>query len=200
MRTQRWNDLSTVEVAFARATNRRRRWLRVHLRARSHWYRSGVACLIRQATTVVIVGVVVICGMVVGSAWAFVTASGSGSNAGSVATATTVTVSGAAGTPDLIPGGKGATYFTLKNTNALAVTFTTLTAASVASNTVTACPNANVSMALTVPYTLAPAITVAAHSTTVTEHISTIVQLAATAPSGCQGMTFKVSLTFTGKT
>lgn len=200
MRTQSWTDLCTVEVAFGRATNRRRRWLRAHLPARSHWSRRGGARLIREATTVVIVGIVVICGMVAGSAWAFVTASGSGSNAGSVATATTVTVSAAAGTPDLIPGGKGATYFTLKNTNALAVTFTTLTAASVVSNTVTACPNANVSMALTVPYALSPALTVAAHSTTVTEHISTIVQLATTAPSGCQGVTFKVSLTFTGKT
>lgn len=152
----------------------------------------------RRAPLLIAVAAVVL-GTGLGTAWAFVTASGSGTKTGRIATVVTVTVSAATATTTLLPGGEGPAYFTLKNTNSIAVTFTKVTAASAVSNTTTKCPTANISIAQTLPYTLSPTLTVAANSTSATKSIANFVKLATTAPTGCQGVTFAVSLTLTGK-
>ncbi len=153
----------------------------------------------RRAPLLIVAASALAVGLIAGTAWSYVTASGSGTGLGKIGTTTTVTVTAATATASLLPAGTGAAYFTLKNTNPFVVTFTKLTGATIVSNTVTACPSANVSIVPTMPYTLPTAVTVAASTTSPTKSIPTLVKLAATAPTGCQGVTFTLTLTFTGK-
>jgi hypothetical protein len=65
-----------------------------------------------------------------GIAYATWSAVGSGSGTATAKSAVNITVAGSPGTADLYPGGSGAVYFTLDNTNPYAVTFTDMVAGS----------------------------------------------------------------------
>lgn len=144
------------------------------------------------------VAIAVAVGATGGSAFAYFTASGSGSGTAQVFKASTVIVNAATRAADLLPGGVGAAAFTLHNSNPFAVSFSSVTAASVASDNTSLCQSSNVSIAKTMPYTLSPALTVDANTTSGTVTIPGLVQLSSSAPSSCQGVTFTVTLTLTG--
>ena len=82
--------------------------------------------------------------MVAGIAFAAWTATGSGSGTASSLTAQTVTVNAATGPADLFPGGNGAVFFTLTNTNPYSITFTSAAVGAITSSDTAACPSANV--------------------------------------------------------
>ena len=136
-----------------------------------------------------------------GVAWGYFSGSGSGTGAALAGTASTAAINATPGTAALAPGGSAAVYFTITNPNALAATFSTVTAASVTTDSnPSACPIANLTIAPALPETLGSPITVGAHSTSGTESIANFVTLSGSAPTGCQGVTFHVSLTLPGKT
>ncbi len=140
-----------------------------------------------------------VAGLGAGGAYAYLTATGSGSGHAATGSPVAVTVSATTGAADLLPGGTGAAYFTLHNPNAFAATFNAVAAgATVVSNNTGLCASANVSIAPALPHAFSPALTVSAGATTGTESIPGLVKLAANAPSSCQGVTFKVTLTLTG--
>ena len=135
-----------------------------------------------------------------GAAYAYFAAKGSGTGHATTGSPITVTVSATSGAADLLPGRTGAAYFTLHNTNHFAATFNVVsTGATVVSNNTGLCATRNVSIAPALPYALSPALTVGAGATSGTESIPGLVKLAANAPSSCQGVTFKVTLTLTGR-
>jgi hypothetical protein len=139
-------------------------------------------------------------GLGAGGAYAYFIAKGSGTGHTATGSPVSVTVTATSGAADLLPGRAGAAYFTLHNTNPFAATFNVVaTGATVVSNNTIACPSSNVSIAPALPYALSPALTVSAGATTGPESIPGLVKLAATAPSSCQGVTFKVTLTLTGR-
>lgn len=146
------------------------------------------------------VGAAVLLGASAGSAYAYFTARGSGTVNATAGTPTTVTVNAVAGSADLLPGGTGTATFTLTDSNPLAVSFTSVASASVVSNDTNDCPSNNVTVAKTLPYALSPALGVNANSTSGTLSIPGFVQLASTAPSGCQGVTFTVTIALSGAT
>ena len=85
-------------------------------------------------------------GLATGGAFAYLSAPGSGSGTGqaSVGTPITLTVTATSGTPDLVPGGTGAVYFTLTNTNPFDATFGSVTSISVVSNDIADCASSNI--------------------------------------------------------
>jgi hypothetical protein len=138
-------------------------------------------------------------GLGVGGAYAYFTTRGSGSGHAATGSPVSVTVSATTGVADLLPGRTGAAYFALHNTNPFAATLNVVaTGAIVVSNNTVACPTSNVSIAPALPHAISPALTVSAGATTGTESIPGLVKLAASAPSSCQGVTFKVTITLTG--
>jgi len=138
-------------------------------------------------------------GLGAGGAYAYFSSTGSGTGHTTTGSAVSVTVSATTGAADLLPGGTGAAYFTLHNTNPFAATFNAVAVgAIVVSNNTVACPTSNVSIAPALPHAISPALTVSAGATTGTESIPGLVKLAASAPSSCQGVTFKVTITLTG--
>jgi predicted ribosomally synthesized peptide with SipW-like signal peptide len=139
-------------------------------------------------------------GLGVGGAYAYFTATASGSGHAKVGSPVSVTVSATTGAADLLPGGTGAAYFTLHNTNPFAANFNVVAAgAAVVSNNTGLCATSNVSIAPVLPHAFSPLVTVSAGGTSGTESIPGLVKLAANAPSSCQGVTFKVTLTLTGR-
>lgn len=139
-------------------------------------------------------------GLGVGGADAYFTATGSGTGHAMTGSPVNVTVSATTGAADLLPGRTGAASFTLHNANPFAATFDVVaTGATVVSNNTGLCATANVSIAAALPYAFSPPLTVSAGGTSGTESIPGLVKLAATAPSSCQGVTFKVTLTLTGR-
>lgn len=161
----------------------------------SPWWRLPVRCLALAAVAMTL-------GISGGGAWAYFTSTGSGTGRATVGRAVNVTITGTAGTADLLPGGTGAVYFTLDNsTGSLGASFNQMASgATVVSNDTTDCPNGNVSIAQTLPYTFSPAVTVAANTTSATKSIANLIQLAVDAPNTCQGVTFTVTLTLSGHT
>ena len=134
-----------------------------------------------------------------GTAWAYFTNTGSGTGHATTGSHVSITITGTSGTADLLPGGKGAVYFTLANNNTFGATFSQVAVgATVVSNNQSACPNSNVSIGQTLPYNFSPAVTVGANSTSGTLSIANLVALASSAPSACQGVTFNVTLTLEG--
>jgi hypothetical protein len=135
-----------------------------------------------------------------GSAWAYLASSGSGTGTAAVGAPISTSLRASTGTADLFPGTNGAVYFTLTNSNKLSESFTSVTSASVVSNDTVNCPNTNVSIAQTLPYAFSPSVTVGANSTSGTESIANLVTLSASAPNGCQGVSFTVTMTLSGQT
>ena len=130
-----------------------------------------------------------------GVAFAAWSASGSGTGQAKAITAQTITVNASTGTADLYPGFTGGDlYFTLTNANPYAVTFTSMTAGTVTSSDPTNCPAANA----TVSNASGLSLNVAANSTSGQLSIANVVSMPGTAPDGCQGVTFSVSITLSG--
>jgi hypothetical protein len=145
------------------------------------------------------VAVALVLGLGTGSAFAYFTSTGHGTVTAITGTSLTITVNATTGTADLYPGASGAAYFTLTNSNSFGATFNTLTAASVVSQNITACPSANISIVPTLPFALSPALTIGVNTTSAMESIPNLVELSSSAPNGCQGVQFTVTLTLTGQ-
>jgi hypothetical protein len=117
---------------------------------------------------------------------------------GTVGQPVRVTVTAANGPADLLPGGTGAAYFTLTNRNPFGASFDSVTDATVVSDDPAACPSQYVSIAPHLPYAISPPVSVGAKSTSGPQSIAGLVQLSASSPSGCQGVTFTATLTLSG--
>jgi hypothetical protein len=122
--------------------------------------------------------------------------SGSGSGAATVAsslTITQVTPTGAAA--NIYPGGPpGAVWFTVANPNPFAVTITGITWGTPTSNNPTTCPNSNISIDGSAPTTVS--ISVPANTTgNGASEVPAVLDLAHTAPNGCEGVSFNVPMT-----
>lgn len=130
-----------------------------------------------------------------GLAVALWTANGSGSGNARALTAQTITVNATTGTADLYPGfTDGDVHFTLTNPNPYPVTFDTMTAGTITSSDPTNCPASNVSATGATGL----ALSVGANATSGAQSIDDVVSMQASAPDGCQGVTFTIALTLTG--
>ena len=130
------------------------------------------------------------------AAWAFWSATGSGSATAKGATAVALGITAnSTSVPGLVPGKSGSLVLTLSNSNAYPVTLTTLTSATVTSNDANACPHASVTASSAgAGYNLQ----VPAGSTGTTVTLPNFLTMSTSAPDGCQGMAFTVTLAFTG--
>jgi hypothetical protein len=156
----------------------------------------------RLTKTKVILAAVAITVAVAGGGVAFAiwNASGTGSGTGAAAVASSLTITPVFPTgaqANIYPGGPaGAVYFTVDNPNPFPVTLTSVAYGTPFSTNTTSCPSANISVDTGAPTTLS--ISVPANTTTGTESISGVLDLAHAAPNGCQGVGFSVALTVTG--
>jgi len=140
--------------------------------------------------------------VVVGSGIAFATwtatGSGQGSGAATVAQSlvvTAVTPSGAGAS--LYPGGPaGPVFANIQNPNPYAVTITGLSWGTPTSTNTLSCASSNISLDAGAPSTAS--IAVPAGSTASNVQINGVLDLAHSAPPGCQGVAFDVPLTVTG--
>jgi len=129
------------------------------------------------------------------AAWSANT-SGQGSAVAMVAQAITLSPN-ASGTATMYPGGPAATiYFNASNPNPYAVNFTTASYSSPVSNSTVSCPNSNISIAPGAPTTVS--VSLPANASNVPLSIPGVLQLSHTAPDGCQGVSFNVSVQLTG--
>jgi hypothetical protein len=149
---------------------------------------------------VIIAASVATVGIGTGVAFAVWTVGGSGSGAGAATvaqslTVTAVTPSGPGAT--LYPGGPaGQVYFQVANPNPFAVTITGLSWGTPVSTDTTACASSNVSVDANAPTTAS--ISIPANATAGTAYqINGVLDLAHTAPNGCQGVGFIVPVTVT---
>jgi hypothetical protein len=128
-----------------------------------------------------------------------VTGGGSGSGAATVAqgvTLTAVTPTGSAAM--LYPGGPpSSVYFQVANPNPYAITITSITWGTPVSADPTTCPNSNISLDANAPKT-GLTINVPANATAATFSEPSVLDLAHSAPDGCQGVAFDVSMTVSG--
>ena len=156
----------------------------------------------RQRYLVPVAGSVgaLVAGLGVGGAYAYFASTGSGAGQKVVGSPVSVTVNAVSGPADLLPGETGALSFTLHNPNPFGAVFTQVATVGtpVSGNTV-ACPSSNLSVVRTVPYTYSPAISVGAGATSGVTSIAAFVRLAAGAPNTCQGVTFTVTFTMSGR-
>jgi len=136
----------------------------------------------------------------VGVGYAVWSASGSGAGAGRALTAQNLVVTAVtpgAAAASLYPGGPaGWVYFTIQNPNPYAVTVTGLHWGTPTSTDTVNCPNANISVDVNAP--TAVSLGVAANSTSGTFQVFGVLDLAKTAPDGCQGVVFDAPVTVTG--
>lgn len=147
----------------------------------------------RHLLTIVTAGAVAVA--VCGVALATWSGSGSGSGRARALSSLTVTVSAATGSADLYPGFTGGdAYFTLTNTNPFAVTFTAMTPGTVTSSDPTNCPASNV----TATSKSGLSLTVGAGATSSMLSITDVISMSASAPSGCQDVSFTIPLTLAG--
>jgi hypothetical protein len=103
---------------------------------------------------------------------------------------------GAAAT--LYPGGPaGPVYLTIQNPNPYGVTVTNLNWGTPTSTSTSTCPTSQVSLDANAP-TTGFSISVPANTTTAALQINSVLDLAHTAPDGCQGVTFLVPVTAIG--
>jgi len=140
-------------------------------------------------------------GLGVGSAVAIlVSQGGSGSGQTTAAEPVDVSVAATTGNADLLPGRTGAAYFTLHNTASSSATFDqVVSGARVVSDNTGLCASSYVSIAQTLPYSFSPAVTVSPGGTSGVQSISNLVALAPNAPNTCQGVTFTVTFTLSGR-
>jgi len=135
-----------------------------------------------------------------GIAFATWTATGSGSGSGAATVAqslvvTAVTPSGAGAS--IYPGGPaGPVFVNIQNPNPYAVTITGLSWGTPTSTDTTICPSADISLDAGAPTTTS--IGVPAGSTASAVQINGVLDLAHSAPNGCQGVAFDVPLSVTG--
>jgi len=135
-----------------------------------------------------------------GIAFAAWSASGSGSGAGAATVGqslvvTPVTPAGAGAS--LYPGGPaGPVFFNIQNPNPYAVTVTGLAWGTPTSTSTSTCPSLNVTLDAGAPTTAS--ISIAAGQTLTSVQINGVLDLAHTAPNGCQGVAFDIPLTVTG--
>jgi hypothetical protein len=144
-----------------------------------------------------VVGATASIGLVVGGtiAYAAWSASGSGGSQAKALTAQTLTVNAGTGAADLYPGfTNGDLYFTLTNTNPYPVTMTAMSPGAVTSSDPTNCPASNVSATSKSGLSL----NVAANGTSGPLSIADVVSMQASAPDGCQGVTFTIVINLTG--
>jgi hypothetical protein len=147
---------------------------------------------IAAATTAVGIGT--------GAAYAAWSTSGTGSGAGAATVAdslivTPVTPTGAGAS--LYPGGPaGPVFVTIQNPNPYAVTVTGLTWGSATSTVTASCPSTNISVDANAP--TSASIAIPANSTVTDQQINGVLDLSHSAPNGCQGVAFDVSLTVSG--
>lgn len=140
-------------------------------------------------------------GLGIGTAFAVWTVSGSGSGAGAATiaqslTVTPVTPSGPGAS--LYPGGPaGQVYFQIANPNPFPVTVTGLSWGTPVSSNPTACPTSNVTVDANAPTTVSISVPANAPASTAYQ-INGVLDLAHSAPNGCQGVSFTVSVQITG--
>ena len=135
-----------------------------------------------------------------GTAVAYIVSQGSGSSQTVTGAPVDVTIAATAGSADLLPGQPGAVSFTLHNPASSGATLEQIDpGATVVSNNTALCASDEASIAPTLPFTLPSPITVSPGGTSGTESIADFVTLAPDAPSACQGVTFAVSFTLSGR-
>lgn len=142
-----------------------------------------------------------------GTAFAYWSSVGAGAADIQAGTAVPLAVS-SSGTPlaDLFPGKTSDLGIVVSNSNAYPVSLTTLTAISVTSSDEANCSGSTyISLPAAVTtgvssggYVLPTAISVPAGSTSTAATLSGLITMTTSAPDGCQGKTFTVSLSFTG--
>jgi hypothetical protein len=142
-------------------------------------------------------------GLGAGGAVAFIVSQGQGGSGSGQATAgapVDVVVAATTGKADLLPGGTGAAHFTLHNTASSSATFEqVVSGARAVSDNTGLCASSYVSIAQTLPYSFSPAVTVSPGGTSGTQSIPALVKLAPNAPNTCQGVTFTVTFTLSGR-
>ncbi len=145
----------------------------------------------------------VVVGLGAGTAVAFIVSDGVGHGSGSVqamaGSPVAAPVSAATGNADLVPGGTGTAYFSVHNPASTSVTFDHVSGATVVSDNTGLCSNSFVSIAQQLPAALPTPLTVAPGGTSGTQALAHLVALAPNAPSSCQGVTFTVSMTLSGR-
>lgn len=142
----------------------------------------------------------VVAGLGGGTAVAFITTHGSGSTDTVTGSPVAVTIAATAGTADLLPGQGGAVTFTLHNPGTSSATLNeVLPGVSIVSDNAALCASDEVRIAPALPYTLPTPITVSPGTTSGSESIGGLVALAPGAPSTCQGVTFNVNFTLSGR-
>jgi hypothetical protein len=154
----------------------------------------------RKRTKIAIATLVAFAAIGGGVAYAVWTATGSGSGAGEALIAQAMTVnpitpsqSGAS----LYPGGPaGWVYLTITNPNPFPVNVTHINWGTPTSTNPTNCPNSQISLDASAPSTLN--VTVPANGVSGTLQIFSVLDLAHTAPDGCQGVAFNVPVTVIG--
>jgi hypothetical protein len=126
------------------------------------------------------------------------TGTGAGGAAATVAQPLTVTAITPTGVnASLYPGGPaGPVSFNIANPNPYAITITGLQWGVPVSNSTSTCPNSNISLSTGAPTTVS--ISIPANSTGSAVVVPGVVQLAHSAPDGCQGMSFSIPVTVTG--
>ena len=145
-------------------------------------------------------GVVIASAVVAGVALAVWSATGSGSGGAAATVAqnlvvTAVTPSGSAAR--LYPGGPaGPVYLTIQNPNPYAVTITGYTWGTPLSTNTTTCANSNIALDAGAPTTAN--LSIAANGTLTGVQINGVLDLAHSAPNGCQGVGFTAPVTLTG--
>jgi len=135
-----------------------------------------------------------------GVAFATWSASGSGTSAGAATVAqslivTAVTPAGAGAS--LYPGGPaGPVFLNIQNPNPYAVTVTGLSWGSPTSSSVSSCASSNISLDANAPTTAS--ISIPAGTTASAVQINGVLDLAHSAPNGCQAVAFDVPVTVSG--
>jgi hypothetical protein len=153
-----------------------------------------------KSMIIVGVGATAAVGIGAGIAVAAWTTSGSGSGAGAATTAQSLVVTPVtpAGTgASLYPGGPaGPVFFNIQNPNPYAVTITGLSWGTPTSTDTTTCASSNVSIDAAAPTTVS--IGIPADSTVSDQEVNGVLDLAHSAPNGCQGVAFDATVTVTG--
>jgi hypothetical protein len=153
--------------------------------------------IVMKRISKLVVGTTASVGLVVGGtiAYAAWSASGSGGSQAKALTAQTLTVSAGTGAADLYPGFTGGDlYFTLTNNNPYPVTMTSMTPGTITSSDQANCPATNVSASGKSGLSL----NVGANATSSALSITDVVSMQASAPDGCQGVTFTIVINLTG--
>ena len=142
-----------------------------------------------------LIGAAVITG---GYAIAYWTAGGTGTGSAKALSAQSLTITATASPiADHYPDVSGTVQISVTNPNPYSVSLTGWNTPSVVSGDTTNCPSANVSVAAS--GTIGTPISVAGGGTPVTGlSIPSFVTMGSSAPNGCQGVTFTVTLTLTG--